>query len=147
MAKRVVTDWNPSFDGLLAVWMATNIIAEWLGAVVVFVKSDEEADRLYNENPMETLVVNTGSGEFSGHPHSKYPDDCASTLLAKKYGLMDDPKLRRLLRVAVLSDNNTLNELLRDLPDECADLEDFVLSSMPSNIKLIIMDWEIRTGI
>ena len=137
MAKRVITGWNPSFDGLLAVWMAITLIKEWLGAVVVFVKSDQEADRLYNENPMETLVVNVGSGEFSGHPHDKYPNDCAATLLAKKYGLMDDPKLRRLLRVAVVSDNHTLNELLDGLPGEFEDLEDFVLSSMPPNIKLM----------
>ena len=135
MAKRVVTDWNPSFDGLLAPWMATQLTEEWKGAEVIFAKSDEEADRLGAEG---ALVLNCGSGEFSGHPHDKYPNDCASTLFAKKHGLIDDPKLQRLLCVAVVSDNKPLNKLLSDLlPGKFADLEHFALASMPANIKLL----------
>jgi len=135
MTKRVVTGWNPSFDGLLAVWLATRCTKEWENAEIVYVKSDEEADRLGAED--DVLVVNCGTGEFSGHPHDQYPDDCASTLFAKKHGLMNDAKLRRLLRLAVVSDNTSLDKVLRGLPREFADLQDFALSSMPANIKLL----------
>lgn len=109
--RLIVTTKNPSCDGHLAVWLLDYVVPAWRGSRIQYVGSDEEADRLCKEHPMETIAVNVGSGPFSGHPHEEYPEDCAVTLVARHFGLENSRALKRLISLAILSDKFTVYEI------------------------------------
>lgn len=131
--KFVVTCWRPSFDGVLAPWIAITLIPEWADARLHFARSIEEADRFSAEG---ALVLNIGTGKFSGHPHDLYPDDCASTLLARAHGLRDDPRLGRLLEIALVSDKMPVGDVFKHIPQAAQERAKwFLMFSLPALIK------------
>jgi len=133
-AKKVVIGWNSSIDGFLAAWIARNLLPDWRGAELLFAKSDEEADEL-DKDP-DTLVLNVGGGQFSGHPHDKYPVDCAATLLAKHYKIQDNPRISRLLKLALVSDKAPVGDMLKRMSiEDRQDASVLLEASVPVVIK------------
>lgn len=50
------------------------------------------------------IFVDCGDQDFDHHPIEKFPDECATTLVAKCLGVADDPCLQKILKAVLASD-------------------------------------------
>jgi len=114
--RMIIMGWNSSLDGHYGACVVKHFVPGWAKAQLYFARTDKEADELVAQDPTNRIAVNVGTGPFTGHPHGKYPNDCATALVCKHFGLADDPILARVQRLALVTDKRPVGRYITRVP-------------------------------
>lgn len=95
---------RPDLDAICGIWLLKKFgEAKFPGigkAKVKFFKGEELIDGKSAEDweNQGVILVDIGRGKFDHHPASEYPEECATTLIAKYLDVDDDPALEQILK-------------------------------------------------
>ena len=99
--KTLVIHRRPDVDAWLCLWIARKFIPKTADAEVVFTNAGTS---VADSSDPSVLHFDTGGGEFDQH-EKRLQRSCSAVLLAKGFGLLEDPGLEPLLEMATKVDN------------------------------------------
>lgn len=109
---RIVTHERPHLDELAAIWALREFGRQRYPGVdrakIEFYTRKEHRDERGEAEWLGAgyLFVGVGGGRFDDHPHDRFPNDCALTLVAKDLGIAEDPGLKSIIRAVLQEDRH-----------------------------------------
>lgn len=103
----LVTHLFPDLDAAVSVWLLRRYlrVRNREGSVeVLFVPAGATLDGMVVDSDRDVIHLDTGNGQFDHHLHFD-PEVCAAILVAQALDVAGDPRLKRILKMALDDDN------------------------------------------